>query len=86
MSRITHLVMDDLVPSNFLPYHTSDAILGHISILVEICGSLLIGMIHSQLRDTCRVDDLFPFYYDSPMEPFLSHSVRLMLSDIVMIL
>ena len=36
MARITHLVTDDLVPSDFLTYHTYDAILGHISILVEI--------------------------------------------------
>ena len=46
MTRITHLVMDDLVPSYFSTYHhTSDAILGHISILVEICRSPLICMI-----------------------------------------
>ena len=45
MIRITLLVMDDLVPSNFLTYHTSDAILGHISVLVEICKSSLICMI-----------------------------------------
>ena len=45
MTRITHLVMDDLVPSDFMTYHTSDAILGHISVLVEICRSPLICMI-----------------------------------------
>ena len=45
MTRITHLVMDDLVPSDFLTYHTSDAILGPIFILVEICKSPLICMI-----------------------------------------
>ena len=45
MVGITHLAMDDLVPSNFLTYHTSDAILGHISILVEICRSPLICII-----------------------------------------
>ena len=45
MARITHLMMDDLVSSDFLTYHTSDVILGHISILVEICGSPLICMI-----------------------------------------
>ena len=45
MVRITHLVMENFVPSDFLTYHTSDAILGHISILVEICRSPLICMI-----------------------------------------
>ena len=45
MVRITHLVMDDLVPYGFLTYHTSDAILRHISVLVEICRSPLICMI-----------------------------------------
>ena len=45
MIRITHLVMDDLVPSNFLTYHTADVILGHIFVLVEICRSPLICMI-----------------------------------------
>ena len=45
MARITHLVMDDLVPSGFLTYHTFDAILEPISVLVEICRSPLICMI-----------------------------------------
>ena len=40
----------------------------------------------SSLWDTCRVDDLFLFYDDSPVEPFLSHSIMLILYDIVMIL
>ena len=30
MTRITHLMMDDLILSNFSTYHTFDAILGHI--------------------------------------------------------
>ena len=45
MTKITYLVMDDLVPSDFLTYHTSDPILGHIYVLVEICKSPLICMI-----------------------------------------
>ena len=45
MIRITHLVMSDLMSSNFLTYHTFDAILGHISVLVEICRIPLICMI-----------------------------------------
>ena len=36
MTRITPLVMDDLVLSNFLTYHTTDVILGHIFVLVEM--------------------------------------------------
>ena len=45
MARITCLAMDDLVPFDYLTYHTSDVILGHIFILVEICRSPLICMI-----------------------------------------
>ena len=45
MTKITHLMMDDLMSSDFQIYHTSDAILGHISILAEICGSPLVCMI-----------------------------------------
>ena len=32
MTRITHLMMDDLMSFDFLIHHTSDAILGHISV------------------------------------------------------
>ena len=45
MTRITHLVVDDLVSSDFLTYHTSNAILGHIFVSVKICRSPLICMI-----------------------------------------
>ena len=45
MTRIAYLVTDDLVPFDFVTYHTFDAILGHISVLVEICISPLICMI-----------------------------------------
>ena len=41
---------------------------------------------HSQLRDARRVNDSLSFCPDYPMEPSLSHLVRLLLSDIVMIL
>ena len=34
----------------------------------------------------CQVDDLISFCPDSPLEPFLSHFVKLILSDIVVIL
>ena len=39
MIRITYLMMDDLWLSDFPTYHTFDAILGHIYLLVEICRS-----------------------------------------------
>ena len=45
MTKITHLVMDDLVSSGFSTYHTFDAILGHISVLIGIYRSSLIYMI-----------------------------------------
>ena len=45
MTRIAHSIMDDLISFGFPTYHTFDAILGHISILVEICRSSLICMI-----------------------------------------
>ena len=70
----------------FLTYHTSGSILGHISSSVEICGSPLIGMVHLQLGNTRRVDDLLSFCLNSLVESFLSHSIKLVLSDIVVIL
>ena len=39
MTGITHLMMDDLRLSEFPIYHAFDAILGHISLSVEICIS-----------------------------------------------
>ena len=39
MTGIAHLMMDDPMLSDFLIYHTSDAILGHISLSFEICRS-----------------------------------------------
>ena len=53
MTRITHLVMDDLVSSDFLIYHTSDVILG-IFILIEIyrsswsCMLILTYKVHTE--------------------------------------
>ena len=86
MARITHLVMDDLAPSDFLTCHTSDAILGHIFVLVEICRSSLICMIIPIHEIHVKLMICFLFYDDSLVEPFLSHSVKLILSDIIMIL
>ena len=45
MTRIAYSMVDDLISSGFPTYHTFDAILGHISVLVEICRSSLICMI-----------------------------------------
>ena len=39
MTRITHLMMDNLRLSDFSIYHTFDVILGHISLSIEICRS-----------------------------------------------
>ena len=41
---------------------------------------------HPQLRDTRQADDSISFCLDTPGKPFLSRSVRLILSDIVVIL
>ena len=55
MTGITHLMMDDLRLSDFLIYHTSDVMLGHISFSIEICRSswshmiLIIHEMHVEL-------------------------------------
>ena len=69
----------------FLIYCTSDVILGHFSLSVEIYRFSWIRMI-TRLWGTYRVDDLSLFYHDFLAEPFLHHSIRLILSDIVVIL
>ena len=61
MIRITHLVMNDLVPYDFLTYHTSNAILGHIFVLVEICRSPLICMIISNYEIHIKLMICFHF-------------------------
>ena len=59
MTRITHLMMDNLRLSDFSIYHTFDVILGHISFSVEICISSWSHMIlithktHVELIDYC---------------------------------
>ena len=45
MTRSTHLMMDDLLSFDFLTYHTSSFIPRNISVLFEICTSLLMCMI-----------------------------------------
>ena len=86
MTRIAYLMMDDLMSSNFSNYPTSDSILEHISSLVEICRFPIDLHDYPQLRDTHRADDLLSLCPDSQVEPFLSHLVRLLLYDIIMIL
>ena len=76
MIGITHLMMDDLRLSDFSIYHTSDTILGHISLSVEICRSswsciiIFIYEIHTETM-TCLLS-----YHDPLVEPLLGHSVR----------
>ena len=66
-------MMDDLMSSDFLTYRTFDAILGHISILVEIyrsswsCMLILTYEIHTETM-TCLLS-----FCDPQMEPLLSH-------------
>ena len=43
-------------------------------------------MVHLQLGNTRRVDDLLSFCLNSLVESFLSHSIKLVLSNIVVIL
>ena len=75
-------MMDDPMLSDFLIYHTFDAILGHILVLIEIYRSLWscilipIYEIHAETM-TCLL-----FYHDSPVESFLDHSIRLTLFSI----
>ena len=45
MTRTMHLMMDDLMSSDFLTCHTFDVILGYVPLSVEICRSPLIRMI-----------------------------------------
>ncbi|RVW90203.1 hypothetical protein CK203_041984 [Vitis vinifera] len=57
MNRIAHSMMDDLISSDFPTYHTSDAILGHISYSVKICRSSLICMIIPSYKIYLRCKD-----------------------------
>ena len=69
-------MMDDPMLSDFFIYHTSDVILGHIFVLVEIYRLPLIYMIiptyeiHAEMM-TCLLS-----YHDLRGEPLLSHLVR----------
>ena len=82
MTRITHLMMDDSMLSDFSIYHTSDSILGHISLSIEIyrfswsCMIISTYEIHTETI-TCLLS-----YHDPLVEPFLGHSVKPTLFDI----
>ena len=67
--RITHLVMDDLVPSDFLTYHTSDAILGHISVSIKIYRSSWSHMIIPTYEIHAQMMTYLLSYHDPPLEP-----------------
>ena len=76
MTGIAHLMIDDPMLSNFFIYHTSDAILGHISVLVEIFRFPLICMIIPTHKIHTKTMTYLSPYHDLPVEPLLSHSVR----------
>ena len=90
MIGIAHLMMGDSMLSIFFSiYNTSDSILGHIFVSIEIYKSSWSCMlvptyeIHTETM-TCLLS-----YYDLPWEPFLSHLVRPTLFrrlDVIMLL
>ena len=76
MIEIAHLMMDDPMLFDFSIYHTSDSILGHISLSIEIyrfswsCMIISTYEIHTETM-TCLLS-----YHDPLVEPLLGHSVR----------
>ena len=76
MTGIAHLMTDDLRFSDFSIYHKSDAILGHISLSVEICISSWNCMIISTYEIHTKTMTCFLSYHDPLVEPLLGHSVR----------
>ena len=86
MIEITHLMMDDLMLSDFPVYHTSNVILGHIPSWLRFMD--LHWFVWSSPLTRCMSSwwSIFLFYHDSPVEPLLGHSFRLTLFDIDTIL
>ena len=83
-----HSVFESSFPSFLSPYHPY---LHYVLCLKTTLRpwdqmSSLTSPTWTGVWDTCQVDDLFLFYDDSLVELFLSHSVRLILSDIIVIL
>ena len=82
MIGITYLMMDDLMLSDFSIYHTFDAILGHIFLLVEIYRSSWSCMIISTYEIHIETMTYLLSYHDPLMEPLLGHSIKPTLFDI----
>ena len=76
MTGIVHLMMGDPMLSDFSIYHTSDAILGHISISVEICRSSWNCIIISTYEIHIEKMTCLLSYHDPLVEPLLGHLVR----------
>ena len=81
---IIHLIIDDLRLSNFSTYHTSDAILGHIFVSIEIYKSSWSCMLISTYEVHTKMMTYLLSYHDPLVEPFLGHSIKATLFDIKM--
>ena len=75
-------MMDDLVLSDFMIYHTFDAILGHVSFLAEIYRSSWSYMLVPTYEIHIEAMTYLLSCHDSPVESLLSHSVKLTLFSI----
>ena len=82
MTGIAYLMTDDLRLSDFPIYHTSDVILGHISLSVEIYRSSWSCMIISTYEICTETMTYLLSYHDSSVESLLDHSVGLTLFSI----
>ena len=68
--------MDDLLLFNFLIYHISNAILGHISFSNEIYRFSWSCMIISTYEIHTKTMTYLLSYHDPLVEPLLGHSIR----------
>ena len=85
MTRTTHSMMDDLRPFDFFDLSHTWFHTGAYSFFSWDLWISIDSHDHPQLRDACWVDDLTSLCLDSLMEPFLSHLVGPIFSDVVMI-
>ena len=76
MTRITHLMMGDPILFDFLIYHTSGAILGHISFSVVIYRSSWSCMIISTYEIHTEMMTCLLSYHDPLVKLLLGHSVK----------
>ena len=74
--------MDDSMSSDLLIYHTSDSILGHISISIEIYRSSWSRMIIPTYEIHAEMMICLLSYHDPPVEPLWSHPVKPTFFDI----